>query len=703
MSPVAATFPPEQVTRELFFNVGGPHGFMRWGIYLFFGVALAFLALSLRARLRLWRQGVAEVRTDHPARRLAMVARYTLGQAQVVQERYAGLMHAALFYGFLTLFGVTLMIFVEADLTGPLAGVHFLHGTFYLVWSLIADLGGVVLLIGVGMAAVRRYGVRPPRLDNQPTDAVALALLALLCLTGFAGEAMRIAITHLPPFERFSPVGYLLARPLAGLGETSLRAFHAGNWWLHMGGSFACIGLMATGRLGHIVIATLNVYFGNLDDERPATRYTVPLIDPATFEQAESFGVGAVAELSWKALLDSDACTRCGRCQDRCPAWATAKPLSPKRLINQIQAAMEGRRGAAVAGETSGDGALPLLGGYLDLDAVWACTNCGACMAACPVNIEHVPRIIDLRRHQVLMEGAMAPELERTFMNLENHRNPYGFAFAKRGDWLPADLGVKLLAADREVDLLYFVGCAAAFDKQHQKSAVALLRCLAAAGLKVGILGAEEGCCGDAALRGGNEYLFQQLATHNLDRFAKYGVTQVVTTCPHGYNTLKKEYRRFAERRAAADPQAAPYRLTVHHHTELLAELVASGRLRLKESAARRITYHDPCFLGRYNDGYAAPRALLASLGGATVVEMDRHGRESFCCGAGGTRMWMEESIGTRINQTRCTEAHATGASLIATACPFCKTMLGDAIKELGFANLEVRDLAELLAEALEA
>lgn len=690
MSPIAANLPPTAITRELFFNVGGPHGFMRWGIYLFFAAALVYLGASVQRRLRLWRQGKAAGCTDRPVARLAMVARYVLGQSKVVQERYAGLMHAALFYGFLTLFGVTLVIFVQEDLTAPLAGLHFIHGTFYLVWSLIADLGGVALLIGIGMAAYRRYGVRPERLDNRPTDALALALLALIAVTGFMGEAMRIALTHLPSFEVWSPVGYLLARPLAGVGEGSLRAAHIANWWLHMAASFLCIGLMATGRLGHLVIATLNVYCGNLDNEAAATRYTTPLIDPTDFEVAESFGVGEVAELSWKALLDTDACTRCGRCQDRCPAWATAKPLSPKRLINQIGAAME------AAGDT------PLVGGYLELDAIWSCTNCGACMVACPVNIEHVPRIVEVRRHQVLMVGEMAPELQKSFLNLENNRNPYGFAFAKRADWLPADLGVKTLAEDAKVDLLYFVGCAASFDKQHQKTAVALLRCLTSAGFKVGILGNEEGCCGDAALRGGNEYLFHELAGHNLDLFAKYGVTQVVVSCAHGYNTLKKEYRRFAELRATADPTAAPFRLTVRHHSELLAELVESGRIRLGDGARRRITYHDPCFLGRYNDGYDAPRALLAALPGVEPVEMVRHGRESFCCGAGGARMWMEESLGSRINQARCTEAQATGADLIATACPFCKTMLGDGIKELAIDRMEARDIAELVVEAME-
>ncbi len=695
--------PVTEVTRELFFNVGGPHGFMRWGIYLFFFAALAYLVYSGRQRLRLWRAGGTELRTDHPGRRLLMVGRHVLLQAKIVRERYAGIMHAALFYGFLTLFGVTLVIFVEEDITAPLFGVTFLHGTFYLLWSLVADLGGVVLLLGVGMAAYRRYGVRPARLDSRPTDGVALLLLAFIAASGFAGEALRIAISGLPRFEVYSPVGYLLAHLLVGTSESTLRAVHATNWWLHMLASFLCIALMTTGKLGHILLSALNVYFGNLDNERPATKYAAAVIDPAEFETAESFGVAQVEELSWKALLDADACTRCGRCQDRCPAWCTDKPLSPKRLIQEIREAMEARLPALLRGEEpAGVATEPLAGGAVSLDELWACTNCGACMEACPVNIEQVPRILEMRRNRVLMEGEMAPELQRVFVDLENNFNPYGFAFAKRADWLPEELGVKSLAEDPEVDLLYFVGCAASFDKQHQKTAVALLRILRRAGYKVGILGAEEGCCGDAALRGGNEYLFQELATRNLDAFARYGITEVVVTCPHGFNTLRKEYRRFSDLRRAADPEAPAYTFTVRHHTELIRELVESGRIRLRGGALGSVTYHDPCFLGRYNEVYDAPRELLAALPGAAPVEMGRCRRESFCCGAGGGRMWMEESLGSRINQARTREAQETGASTIATACPFCATMLGDGVKELAIEGMVVRDLALLVAEAME-
>lgn len=687
--------PPTAISRELFFNVGGPHGFMRWGIYLFLLIALLFLAYTLWNRVELWRKGRREVCGDQPLRRLGLVVKYVLLQARVMREGYAGLMHASLFYGFVALTVVTAMIFLQEDITAPLFDVRFIYGNFYLIWSLVADLFGLVLLAGLIMAAYRRYIVRPGRLDTRPTDTLALVLLAVIAVSGFCSEGMRIAITGFPAFEVFSPVGFGLAQALAPLGAETLRALHYGNWWLHMLASFGFIGLVASGKLGHLVITTLNIYFGSLANEDPATRYTSTLIKPAEFETADSFGAATVTDFSWKQLLDVDACTRCGRCQDHCPAWLTDKPLSPKRLVNRIQGSLQ----ALARG--SGDGQ-PLVGNYVQLDEIWSCTNCAACMDVCPVNIEQVPKVLELRRARVLMEAEMAPELQRTFVNLENNGNPYGFAFARRGDWLPDDLGFKTLAQDPEVDYLYFAGCAASYDKRNQRTAIVFMRILKQAGYKVGILGPEEVCCGDSALRAGNEYLFQTLATKNLESFARYGVRKVVVTCPHDLNTLKKEYREFASLGVAQDGTPLAYDISVEHHTQVIRRLLGEGRIRLTQQPAQKITYHDSCFLGRYNDIYAAPRDILAAIPGSDVVEMERHGENSFCCGAGGSRMWLEENLGSRINQTRSREAEATGASLIGTACPFCSTMLSDGVKELAIDALETRDIAELVYEAME-
>jgi Fe-S oxidoreductase len=323
-------------------------------------------------------------------------------------------------------------------------------------------------------------------------------------------------------------------------------------------------------------------------------------------------------------------------------------------------------------------------------------------MEACPVNIEHVPKMIDMRRYKVLMEGDMAGELQTSFQNMESNFNPYGFAFAERGAWVPADLGVKTLAEDPQVDYLYYVGCAASYDKRNQKVATAFLNVMKKAGYKVGILGAEEACCGDAAMRGGNEYLFHSLATQNLETFKAYGVKKIVTTCPHGYNMLKKEYKQFAKVGKNPEGGALEYNFEVFHHTEVIYDIIKNGQVKLKDALNEKLTYHDSCFLGRYNEIYKEPREALKAIPGLQYVEMSRNHTTSFCCGAGGARMFLEEHLGTRVNQFRTKDAQASGATKICTVCPFCMTMLSDGATELDIQNLQTFDLAEYVYNSME-
>jgi Fe-S oxidoreductase len=441
----------------------------------------------------------------------------------------------------------------------------------------------------------------------------------------------------------------------------------------------------------------------NLKNEKAATKYTVPVIDPKEFEVAESFGVANVEEYTWKQLMDGDACTRCGRCQDNCPAYLTEKPLSPKKMINDVKDNMDERiPQLMLAEDPSTLETTPLIDGSVLADEFWACTNCGACMEACPVNIEHVPRMIDMRRYKILMEGDMAPELQTSFQNMEGNYNPYGFAFADRGAWVTEELGVKTLAEDPNVDYVYFVGCAASYDKRNQKVGTAMIKILQKAGYKVGILGAEEACCGDAAMRGGNEYLFHSLATQNIETFKTYGIKKIITTCPHGFNMLKKEYSEFAKVGVGSDGNPLEYNVEILHHTEVIASLVKNGQIKLKEALNEKITYHDSCFLGRYNEIYAEPREILKAIPGTDFVEMSRNHDKSFCCGAGGARMFIEEHLGTRINQFRTRDAHESGATKICTACPFCLTMLSDGATELDIANLQTFDIAEYVYNSME-
>ncbi|HPC39519.1 MAG TPA: heterodisulfide reductase-related iron-sulfur binding cluster [Spirochaetota bacterium] len=676
---------------------------MRWGLYIFMFIAFFYLAYTVIQRVLVWRKGQPELRTDYPEKRILAVFKYVILQAKILRESFAGIMHAALFFGFVALAGVTFFIFIKDDFTELFFHWNFITGNFYLIWSLVADLAGAVVLVGLGMAVYRRYVTKPTRLDTKPIDTFALVLIFIIIISGFTSEAMRIAMQNFPEWEVWSPFGYVLAYFFSLFSDSTLRVMHQFSWWIHMLGAFIFIGLVGSDKLGHVVISSLNVYYGNLNNESAQTKYALNVIDPAVFEVAESFGVSKVEEYTWKQLMDSDACTRCGRCQDNCPAWLTEKPLSPKKLVNDIKANMDERiPKLRLAEDPATVETTPLIEGSVLADEFWSCTNCSACQEACPVNIEHVQKMIDLRRYKVLMEGDMAPELQTSFMNLENNFNPYGFAFGERGAWLPADLGVKTMAEDSQVDYLYFVGSAASYDKRNQKVATAFLKILQKAGVKAGILGAEEADSGDAALRGGNEYLFHALATQNLENFKAYGVKKIVCTCPHDYNVIKKEYKKFAKvgKNAEGGPLEANYE--VYHHTEVINELIKSGKIKLVNALNETVTYHDSCFLGRYNEIYEAPREILKAIPGVNFVEMSRNHRTSFCCGAGGARMFIEEHLGTRINQFRTKDAQSTGATKVCTACPFCMTMLSDGITELDIQNMENYDIAEYVFNAME-
>jgi len=713
----SGTYSPTDITRESFFNIGGPHGFMRWAIYLLMFAAFIYLFYTLIQRVRLWRQAKPELRTDYHEKRIVAFMKYVVFQAKILRESFPGIMHVTIFWGFVGLFLVTMLIMIQDDLTELFFHVRFLYGNFYIYWSLFADLCGLVVLAGLAMAFWRRYWVKPSRLDNKMMDTFALSLIAVIIVSGFTTEGLRIAMSNFPAFEVWSPVGYVTGLAFSWMGHSALSVVHYISWWIHVLGAFVFIGLVASDKLGHILISTLNVYFMNLKNESAKTKYTMPIISPAEFETAESFGVGSVEQFTWKQLMDSDACTRCGRCQDNCPAHLTEKPLSPKKIQQDTKKAMDERMPLILAAKKAAEDPASvdltaieskmLIGEHVLEDEIWSCTNCAACMEACPVNIEHVPKINDMRRYKVLMEGVMATELQSSLQNMETNFSPYPFGFAERADWITDELrqmGLKTLEEDANVDYVYFVGCAASFDqKKNQKVAIALCKVLMKAGLKIGVLGVEEACCGDSAIRAGNEYLFHTLAAMNLENFKKYNVKKIITACPHGYNVLKKEYREFAKVGVDSSGQPLEANYEVYHHSEVIADLIKSGKIKVKQAIADKITYHDSCFLGRYNEIYDQPRSIVKALAGPqNFVEMSRNHAKSFCCGAGGARMWIEEHLGTRINQFRTKDAQSSGAATIATACPFCLIMLSDGADELEIENLKSFDIAELVLKNME-
>ncbi len=658
-----------ELTRELYWNVG--HSVLI-PMYLLVIASFGVMIWGLRKRLTTYRLGQPLERCDQRGERLSGVLRDVFLQARVLRVKGAGTAHGLFFFGFVLLTIGTTLVFIQADLLDPLFGIRFLTGNFYLFFSIVLDIAGLAALIMLLGLAVRRYLLRPKDLPNTSDNALMLILLLAILLTGFLLEGARMAATEIgTDLSWWSPVGLLFAQPFAGMTEAGQRAVHSGLWWFHFAlvlGFFCAIPFT---RLRHLLLTPTNIFFRDLG---PVGKLrTLDLED----EEAESFGVAKVTDLTWKDIFDGDACTYCKRCQDRCPAWNTDKPLSPMKLVNQINEV------SFADPETS-------LIETITTDVLWSCTTCRACQETCPAAIEHVPKIIDMRRNLVLMEGEFpGEEVTKAMEGTEVNGNPLGMAPAARADWAEG-LNVADLSKGEEAEILYFVGCYASFDKRNQKIAQSFIKLCSAAGIKVGILGKEEKCCGEPMRKLGNEYLYQMLATENIEQIKATGVQKIVSACPHCFNTLAKDYVDLG------------LELPVEHANSFLAELLSSGKLKLK-SAGLDCTYHDSCYLGRHNDLYEAPRQLLKAAG-ASVREMEKSREESFCCSAGGGRILAEENLGERMNQTRARMAAETGAPTLISSCPFCISMFEDGIKGADLdEQLKPLDLLEILAERIEA
>jgi Fe-S oxidoreductase/nitrate reductase gamma subunit len=658
-----------EFTREIYWNVG--HS--AWTLvpmYVLAIGAVVFVFWSFLQRCKVYRLGKELNRFDNPAARTGDMVKDIILQRRVLRGGGAGLLHGMLFWGFLLLIVGTTLVFIQADFTDPLFDLVFLKGTFYLIFSITLDLAGLVVLGMLGGLFFRRYLIRPEGLETKRDDAIMHAMLFVIVITGFVVEGARMAVTELgTPLALWSPVGLVFAHLLTGLSEPALLTLHRLTWWLHLLLVIVFISIIPFTKFRHLVTTSANYFFA---DRGPKGKLSSLDLED---EEAEKFGATQVGDMSWKDIFDADACTLCKRCQDRCPAWTTDKPLSPMKVVNQI--------GETAFGEPDRD-LLEIIG----KEAIWACTTCRACQEICPASIEHVPKLVDLRRSMVLMEGEFpGEEVMAAMEQTEVNGNPLGSGYASRGDWA-MELGVPLVGEAAEVDVLYFVGCYGSFDKRNIRIARSFVALCEAAGVKVGILGKDEKCCGEPMRKMGNEYLYQSLAMENIEQLASCGVGTVVTTCPHCYNTLAKDYRDFG------------FTLEVLSYTVFLEQLIVSGRLQLK-AADFSCTYHDSCYLGRHNDIYEPPRSLIRAAGG-TIVEMDRSRAESFCCSAGGGRIMADENIGERISVKRVQMAAATGAPELVSNCPFCLTMFEDGVKSADLEEkLKPRDIAEILAERL--
>jgi Fe-S oxidoreductase/nitrate reductase gamma subunit len=633
-------------------------------------VALAVLVQGCLKRIKTYRLGQPLDRTDQRSTRMKNLLDSVLLQTKVVRVPGAGTAHGLFFWSFFILVIGTTLIVAQADFTDLFFGVKFLKGTFYQLFSIILDLAGLIAILMLAGLLVRRYLVRPEGLLTKGDDALMHGLLLAILITGFLIEGARMAVTELgTPLAIWSPVGLAVAHQLAGLGEGGLRTLHTGLWWFHLLLALTFIAIIPYTKFRHILTTSANAFLADLGPTGKLT--TINLEDETT----EKFGASELTDLRWKDIFDADACTLCKRCQDRCPAHTTGKPLSPMQVINQI-------------GELAFTNPTANLIDTVGREAIWACTTCRACQDICPASIEHVNKIIEMRRNLVLMEGEFPGEEVMTAMEqTEVNGNPLGLGYASRGDWAEG-LGIKPLAEDAEVEVLYFVGCYASFDKRNIAVAKSFIKLCQAAGVKVGILGKEEKCCGEPMRKMGNEYLYQTLAMETIDIITGYGVKKIVTTCPHCFNTLAKDYRDL------------DFEIEIVPHVVFLDQLISSGRLRIKADSFS-CTYHDSCYLGRHNNLYESPRNLIRAAGG-NLTEMAKNRDQAFCCSAGGGRIMAEENLGERINIKRVRMAVDTGAEQLLANCPFCLTMFEDGVKGADVeAQLRPKDLAEILAERL--
>lgn len=717
----------ETPTRELYWNISG-----YWIMYLLFLAVVACFVFFFYRRYRLWKLGTPKELQGSVKERLLGAVADVFTQRRVVREKGPGIMHLAIFWGMLFCILATTFVALQADF-----GLQILYGDFYLYFiSLAVDLAGFVCIVGVVIALVRRLGKFNKNLENEPADVLMLVLLLVILVTGFVTEGLRIVGTN-DPWAYWSPIGYVFSLMFENLDEGALSLAHQITWWAHMGLAFAFLATFTYTKMVHALFIPGNAYFRSLEAKGT--------LEPVDFEDEdlETMGVRCLEEFTWKDIYDTQACIRCGRCQANCPASLSEKELSPKNLIQNMRASSE-KRGSVLlntvsqeeldelkeweetqtASDKLNESSLeektkedkspsederkkyaqikkrakkpvrteeqeemldqPVVGEVISEDALWQCTTCRSCAEQCPARIDQPEKILKLRTYQVSMESAFPSEAQQAFRNMETNGNPWGIGWQKRADWAK-DLDVPTLEENPDAEYVYWPGCSGAFDARSRKVATAFVSLLKEAGVNFAIIGNAEKCCGDSARRLGNEYVYYLLASENIETLNSYGVKKIVTQCPHCMHALSVDY-----------PQMGG-NYEVIHHSQLLADLVSQGKLHPSKCDFDTVTYHDSCYLGRYHDIFEQPRDVLKSTG-AQIVEMNRNHSRSFCCGAGGGHMWLEEKEGSRINNMRAQQALDTKAEALVTACPFCLTMLSDGIAAQD-EQIPVKDMAEILLD----
>ena len=687
----------------------GLPGTLLFALLLLAALALFTYTASRRVQL-LTLGGPPEDRLDRPMGRLWHMARYGLLQKKMFRDPYAGLYHALIFSGFLVLLLRTLMLVFEGLFPG--AGLPFLTPAFWRGYLLVKDVVLVTTFAGVVLALARRHVARKERLDPSFDADLILLLIGFLMVTDFGAGAAKMALeaaartapgaaarASLARNALWEPLTYSLSKQFfSSLSLSSLNSIYFGCWWSHLVAIFVFGNYLPFAKHFHVITALPNLFFAKLE---PAGKMATFDIEKAA--EVEKFGVSKIEEFTWKQKLDMFTCTECGRCREVCPTHLTGKPLTPKGFMVDLRNALYTDADALIEADSGrGDGSAgaalavrrPLIGGWIDEETIWACTTCRYCEHACPVGITYVDKITDLRRHLVLARSEFPKEAQTAFNGMERQGNPWNLAASDRAAWtveLPfpvLTMAEAVSAGAAKVEVLFWVGCAGSYEERGKRVSRSLARLLHEAGVTFAILGTEETCTGDAARRLGNEYLFQTLAQQNVETMKAYGVTKIVTNCPHCFNTLANEYPDFGGK------------FEVMHGTELVSRLVREGRINLVNGEARSLSFHDPCYLGRHNGVYDAPRELLNAIPGIALKELPRSRENAMCCGAGGGRMWLDETVGARVNQARFREIEELGTDAVGVSCPFCVVMLDNAKTELS-GRTEAFDVLELAAQAL--
>ena len=627
-----------------------------WGSFdfLLLTIFLFVFLNGLLKRAKLWMLGAKENRWDNVGERVSGVFQIGFGHTRTLREKLSGISHFLLFYAFTIPFFMILLCQLTFSIPANIANV------LSLIFDLVGLSGLIVTIIFFFRRILSDY--EKVGFDTKKEDIILLAILFLIFATGFLSEGTRLAITGA---NTLSPVGLLFS-----LIMPASPGFLRVIWQIHFILVLILLGTAPYTKMIHIITGPMNLFFRNLKPKG--------YLKTENLEEMEEFGVNNLERFTWKQILDFDACVRCGRCAENCPANLTQKPLNPKDVIQKLKSYMENYE----------ENKVEIINNILSEDEIWACTTCMACMENCPMMIEHINKIIDLRQHLVLMESKMSNELQVAFRNIENNGNPWGVGQATRADWTEG-LDVPIIGEienSEEIEILFWPGCAGAVDDRYKKVSVAMVNIFKKAGVKFAILGTEEKCCGDPARKAGNEYLYQNIAKENIETMNNYKVKKIVTACPHCFNTLAKDYKDLG----------GDYE--VIHHTQFIKQLIDEGRLTFVKNFDKKVIYHDSCYLGRWNDIYEEPREILMSAGAKELLEFDRNRRKGFCCGAGGGRMFMEETIGERINNARVKQGLEKNPECFATVCPFCMTMITDGIKEFKKEEeIEVKDIAEII------